>query len=367
MWNKILSLVLGLISIICVEANGYAKTYAWIIDIHGKASKIDVDSNENVQTINLNGNPNISLTLQEASLAIVADSKNNLLAFVNDFGRVGHWVSIYNLKDLSFNKKLELESRDPRFELPRIIMPPSGNKFYVIWWDISAVNGLGGERCSVYDKTSLSKINDLATFPVDYLQPMGFSSDGLRLFSINLDKDEIKVYDGGNLQLLETISIAGFWDAPLFGKNIEYFNKGNALFAENLKASSSEPNFYKYFVYNTVNKNISKKINVKEPGSGVFTPDMTKLIIVESLVDAISIYDIVTAQKIKRVDFSGKYKDVRAFDLTTITPSSSKLYLQGENLSSDVTTLLIVDLTSTYSLIAEIPGIEGSALLFVEQ
>jgi hypothetical protein len=364
-----------LMVLVCINLSAnevFAKHYAWLIDnVESKAYKLDVDDSKIIQHIELKGNPRISVSLQDDTNNVVAGTVNNLLFFVNDYGRVGQWIGIYNLKDLSFRKKLEIDSRDPSLELPEIVIPSIGNKFYVIWWDTSKeVDGKGGETYSVYDKASLKKITELPSFPIDLYKPWRISVDGKRVYSINLDINEIKVYDSNAFELLEAISIADVWEGnPLFRKGMDYFSKDKALFADDLRVNENDPSDFKYFTYNILSKNLSNKINIGEIGDGLLSPDGNKIIIIESHKinpNKIHIYDSVTGQKLKYLDLSTQYKFISDLNIETISPDSSKLYLAAESIESGASTMIVIDLKDTFSVVAEIP-VEGLWMIFFEE
>lgn len=360
-------IIIIILSGICVSTDVDAKTYAWLVDLDGKAQKFDVGVNSITQSIDLKGYANISVSLQDVQQSVVFDAGANLVLFINDYGRVGQWVGAYNMKDMSFRKKIAIESRDPNLRLPRIVMPQGVNKFYIVWWDsVKEVNAKGGETYTTLDKTTLDKISESTNFLLNIYQPLFASANANKLYSLNIRKNELKSYDSTSLALLDTVSLISFWDTPLFGKGIEYFSNDKILFSENAKINKNDPNNFKYFIYNMLTKELSSKINVAEVGYGIIPPDGTKLIIIESSNNKVNIYDVATRQKIKYLDFSGKYTDIRILSIATISPDSSKLYMQGENIQSGVTTLIVIDLKTTYSVLAEVPNVKGSRMIFYE-
>lgn len=382
MKSRIIYGLLIFLSIILFYSNANAKSYAWVID-SSKAYKLDVASNKIIQTITLKEEFESSVVLQDWEDAIVADVGNNLLFVIYDRGTfMGQGVKVYNLKDLSFKKDLAITSNDPDFNLPKIIAPPVGNKFYVIWWDESkAVNFEGGETYSVYDKTTLNKISDLPSFPINLYRHYMFSSNGSKIYSIDVDTNEIKVYDSITLQLLETISIASIWGTPMYAKVVEsettFLGTGDKLlFSENLKNIETDPNNVKYFVYYFGTKTISNKIAIPGVSEKALSPDGSKIIANEiayiyrspqvvsevKFLNKIHIYDIASGQRIKYFDLNDKYKGV---GIMGISPDSFKLYLAGAPPQTDISTLIVIDLKDTLSIVAEIPI--GGWLIFFDE
>lgn len=363
---KILIAIITMINIY-VSTDVNAKTYAWLIDLKGKAQKLDVSANSIIQSVDLKGNPSITVSLQDIHQAVVSDQGANLVLFVNDYGRVGQWISAYDLKDMNFRKKIPIESRDPNLRLPMIVMPQGVNKFYIAWWDTAKeVAGKGGETYSAFDKITLNKIADSTTFTLNVYQPLLTSMNINRLYSLAIRKNELKSYDSTSLNLADTISLASFWDMPLFGKGMEYFTNDKLLFSENVKLNKSAPNNFKYFIYDIPTKTLSSKINVDEVGYGVISPDGTKLIIMESSHNKIDIYDVASGNKIKNIDFSSKYSGVSSLAKATISPDSAKLYLICDSVQSASAVLLVVDIKEKFSVIAEIPGVSGTDMIFYE-
>lgn len=382
MKNRINYGLLVFLYIILFSSNAFAKTYAWLTTVD-KAYKLDVAANKIIQTkepIDLRS----SVSLQNTENAKVADTSANLLFVIYDKGKfMGQGVKIYNLKDLSFRKDLGITSNDPSLNLPRIIAPPVGNKFYVIWWDSSKeVNGEGGETYSVYDKTTLNKIGDLTSFPINVYRPYMFSSDGSKLYSVYVRTNEIKVYDSIALALLETISIANIWGTPLYSKILEsdadFLGSGDKfLFGENLKNIKSDPNNLKSFVYNISTKSISNKITIQEASDRFLTPDGSKIVTNEisyvrneigtiteiKHLNKINIYDVATGQKLRYLDLSDKYKSI---GISGISPDSSKLYLAAENIQTGATTIIVVNLKPPYNIISYI-SVEGTWMIFFEE
>ncbi len=364
---KIIFSLIIFISFSQIAINAHAKTFAWLITTDGKVQKLDVAANTITQNIQLKGNPRISVSLQEIDDAVLADKTGNLLLIVNDYGRIGQWIGVYNLRDLLFRKKLEMESRDPDFVLPKLLSPALSNKFYIAWWDEKkAVNDAGGETYSVFDKITLNKIAEFSTFPIDLYHPVLGSADGGKLYSLNIHKNEIKIYDSVSFNLIETISLANIWDVPVYGKGMEYFTNDKILFSQNVKSLKTDPNDFRYFIYTLPTKTATKKISIKEVGYGIISNDGAKLLVVESGNNRVHIYDSVSGQKIKYLDFASRYSDIRILSMATISPDNAKLYLQGESIQAGVTTLIVVDLKSTYSVIAEIPNVKGSRMIFFE-
>lgn len=382
---KIIYSLIIFLSSILFSSNVNAKTYAWLIDdVESKAYKLDVAANKIIQTITPKG---LYSTVELGSWrdAIVADTGANLLFVVYDYPDrfMGQGVKVYNLKDLTLKKDLGIISKDPPEMLPKIFAPPVGNKFYVIWWDESkAVNSASGKTYSVYDKTTLNKIGDLASFPINLYGHYMFSFDGSKTYSVDVDANAIKVYDSITLALLETISIANIWGTPLYSKIIEsetnFLGIGDKiLFSENIKSQKSDPNNIKSFIYTISTKSVSNKIAIKEVSHEYLTPDGTKIITNEinylrgefgtitetKHLNKIYIYDVATGQRVKYLDLSDRYKSI---GVSGISPDSSKLYVAAENISTGATTMIVVDLKDTLSVIAEIP-VEGTWVIFFDE
>lgn len=389
MKRKIVCGLIVFLGISVVSLDAYAKTSAWLINSAGnKAQKLDVDANKIIQTI-VPKELRSSIVLQpDWKDAIVTDTGSNLLFVIYDYpGRfMGQGVKIYNLKDLSFKKDLGITSKDQSLELPKLIVPPVGNKFYVIWWDSTkATTGQSGKTYSVYDKTTLNKISDLASFPIDFnlFRPLMFSLDGSKIYSINIDTNEIKVYDSLTLELKETISIANIWGQPAFLKRVVaetgFLGRGNKIFfMENIKGQESDPHNIKYFVYSIPTKEISNKISIREDGVEVLSPNASKIIINETLsvqnefgtitgikhLNRIYIYDVASGLRVKYLDLSTQYKGTK---IAGISPDSFKLYLAAGNIQTGNKTIIVVDLKDTLSVIAEIP-VEGTWwMIFFEE
>lgn len=362
----------------------YSKTYAWLTDGKNKAYKLDVASNIIVQKIEVDKGVSGSSIVQDTKNAIAEDPGKSLLIIIYDYpGRfMGQGVKVFNLKTFSFSKDLGITSKDPHDELPKIIVPPVGDKFYVIWWDkTKEVNGEGGEKYSIYDKTTLSKISDLSSFPIDLNQPRMISADGSKLYGINTDKNEIKVYESVTLNLLETISITNLWSTPLYMKNVvsetDTLRRGDkVLFEENIKNSKGDPNNVKYFAYDISSRTISNKVAIKEVSNEYMSPDGSKIIANEisytyrgssiasvNHLNKIHIYDVATGQKIKYIDLSGKYAGLT---FSGITPDSSKLYLAAKNISTSDSTTIVIDL-KTFDIVAEIPVKASLSVFFEDQ
>jgi len=361
----------------------YSKTYAWLTDGMNTAYKLDVDSSKIVQTVVVNQGISTSSVVQDNKSTIVEDRSSNLLMLIYDYPSrfAGQGVKVFNLKGFGFKKDLGVTSQDPNSELPRVLVPPVGAKFYVIWWNTSkAVNGEGGETYSVYDKATLNKIADLSSFPIDLGQPIMFSSDGTKLYGINTDKNEIKVYESSTLSLLSTISIANVWGTPLYMKSVvpdtSMLVRGDKLFfEENIKNTKSDPNNVKYFVYDITTKAISRKFSIQEVSNEYLTPDGSKIVTSEisytyrgtsvagiNHLNKIHIYEVVTGRKLKDLDLNSRYKGVI---FSGISPDSQKLYLAARNVLTSASTIIVIEL-KTYNIIAEIP-VQGSLAVFFEE
>ena len=370
---RIIMKIICLILFACIyllPSIAQAKSYAWLIGVNGKAEQLNIDENKIVQRIKLKGDPRISVSLMEVEDAITADAASNLLIITNDYGRVGQWIAAYKLSSLKFIKDFGIESRDPYFNLPKILIPPRGNKFYIIWWDSSkGVEGKGGETYSVFDKITLKKITDLSNLPIDVYKRWKFSDDGKRIYSFNFDSNEIKVHDSTTLKISESISIKALWGKPLYGKAIEDFNNDTALLVENIKLLDTDPNDIYYFTFNTIKKTSSKKISVKEVGTGSISPDGTKLVIFEYpwTHARIHIYDVHTGEKLKDLDLSKKYRTIGYLGMNAVSQDGLKLYLLAESKKSRKNALLIIDLNSPFDLIAELQDIEGTDMLYFDK
>ncbi len=376
-WKIIFSFMIS-ISVCMLPVNTYAKTYAWLMDYQGKAYKLDVDTNKIVQTIIVKKGLLPSAIVGDTEN--VADLMSNLFFVVYDYpGRfMGQGIRIFNLKELTFKKDLGITSNDPNFELPKLIVPPAGNKFYVIWWDSSKEIKTGdGTTFSVYSNSTLNKIEDLPAISIDLKKPWMFSSDGSKIYSINIDKDEIKIYDSITLELKETISIANIWGTPLYGKDNAYYTKDKMLFSENIKNDENEPNNIKYFIYTVPTKTVSKKVDVNEGGYEILSPDGSKIIINETrylrnefntvteikYLNKIYIYDVATGLKVKTLDLSDQYEGT---SISGISPDSSKLYLVAGNVKTGTITTIVVNLRPPYNIITRIP-IQASLEVFFEE
>jgi len=268
MKSKPRSVLIIAVLICSVSVTAYAKTFAWLTDYTNKAYKLDVAAMQVVQNISITKSLLPSATVQNVDT--VADNATNSLFVIYDYpGRAtGQGVRVFNLKDLSFKKDLGISSQNPNFEFPKIIIPPIGNKFYLAWWDRSKeINQAGGESYGVYDKNTLNKLSDMASFPFDLNQPRMFSADGTKLYVTNTDANQIQIYDSSTLSSLETVSISNIWDSPLYAKRVlntkGNLNSGNyILFEENIKSGKSDPNNYKYLVYNTQSRSIANKMGL---------------------------------------------------------------------------------------------------------
>lgn len=364
--------------IVLLPLNGIAKTYGWLISTsQNKAQKIEVDSNKIVQTVIPPESLRTSVELQDDENAIVASQKNNLLFIVYDKqGRhMGQAVKVYDLKQLAFKKDLGIISKDPDYELPKIISPPIDSKFYLVWWDAAkGVMPSNAVTWSVFNKTTLTKIAGQASYPVDVYDHVFYSADGSKLYTIGLDASNINIYDGSTLGLIEARSLENLWESPTYRKGVEYYSADKVLFAENLKASESDRDNFKYFVYDIMGKRIYSKISVNETGYGVLSHDGSKIIIIElaessnNSLNKVNIYDSIAGKKLKYLDLTSKYKHVRILRGDTISPDSSKLYLIGKSTRTGSSTLIVVDLKTSFSVLSEIPIIDASwCTFFVDQ
>lgn len=370
---------LTFILVICsISITAYAKQYAWLTDYTDKAYKLDIDTLKINQSINIVKSMLPSSVTQDADNFV--DASSNSLFVIYDYpGRgSGQGIRVLNLKDLSLKRELGITSLDPNLTLPKIIIPPIGTKFYLVWWDRSKeINRAGGETYSIYDKNTLNKLSDMTSFPFDLTLPRMFSADGTRLWVLNMDANEIKTYNSETLGLMETVSISNIWGSPLYSKSYENdkLPQGdNLLFCENLKSSEIAPNNIKCFVYNIRSKNLSNKITIVEVSNKYLTPDGSKIITNEisyrrrgttisgiNHLNKVHIYGVSSGQQLKYLDFSNTYSGL---DVSTISPDGKKLFLVGKNIQTNKTTTIIVDLIS-YSIVAQIP-VDASFEAFFE-
>jgi hypothetical protein len=372
--------VLIITLLLCLTSlNAYGKTYAWLTDYVKKAYKLDVNALKIIQSIAVTKSLLHSSTIQGAYT--VADTASNSLFVIYDYpGRaMGQGVRIFNLKDLSFKKDLGITSQDPNFELPKIIVPPTGNKFFLAWWDRSKeVNQTGGETYSTYDKTTLNKLSDTTNFPFDLNLPRMFSSDGAKLWVLNIDANEIRTYDTSTLGLTETISISGIWGSPLYSKGVEMNGKltygDNFLFCENIKSNETVSNNIRCFVYMMQSRSVSNKISISEVSNKYLTPDGSKIITNEisythrgasisgiKHLNKVRIYSTSSGQQLKYFDFSNTYTGL---DVSAISPDGTKLFLVGRNIQTGAVTTIVIDLAS-YFIATQIP-VDASFETFFE-
>lgn len=374
--RKYFSLFCIVVFLFSSTTKSFAKTYGWLISTaQNKAQKLDVDANKIVLTVNPSESLSTSTELQTSENAIVASKASGLLFVIYDKpGRhMGQGVKVYDLKQLSFKKDIGVTSKDPDYELPKII-PPLGNNFIVAWWDSS--KGMTPNlaiRYSIFSKSNLSMIGDQSNFPIDVYDHIFPSFDGSRLYAVSIDMNNVSIFDSKATQLIETISIENLWAASPFGKGIEDYSNDRVLFAENAKINESAPNNFNYFIYNISTKNVSQKIPITETGSGILSKDSSKIIILEisaatkKSLNMLDIYDSISGKKLKHLDLSSKYSQVRRLRGDTISADGSKLYLIGKSTQSNSYALLVIDLKTTYSVVAEIPSIDASSMIIYEE
>jgi len=338
-----------------------ADTYAWLTDFKTKGYKLDVQNNKIIQSLDIGSMSGLDWK------RFAVDQAKGLLYAVYDMSArgSGQGVRVINLNDFTIKKDLNIRSLDPNNSFPKIILPPAGDKFYVVWWDKrKEVNGEGGETIASYDSTTLNKLQDDVSIQIDYNLETISSVNKEKLYAIDLDNNEIKHYDK-SLKLIKSVHIDNIWNTPTYLKRIDYkSNNGKLLFMENTKSSAMMPNNVKYFVFDVETNTMSIKMMLTEKGEKILSADGAKLVVNEITgkkndagftetwsVNKIHIYDTSTGQKLKSLDLSVNYT---GSELAVTSPDSTKLYVYANKIATGVNNIVIINLLD-YTVLAEIP------------
>lgn len=342
-----------------------ARLLAWVIDVEGWAHKIDVAGNKVVEKKTLPGTPSISTSLQEPDDAVVADPAANLLLLVNDYGRIGQWIGGYTLSDLKFVKKLDLHSADPEATLPKILAPAASSQFYVYLYDAKLSEaGESAEVVTAFSKATFTPVPDGAASVVNSAAILRYSPAGDRIYAIDLAGNRIVTYDARSFQQLASDDIGQLWSAGLLERHLDDFQSGKLLFRELVTTPTGTA--HKYFQYDVAAKLASNKVTIMEDGYGVLSANGSKLFVVQNGVSKVNIYDARSGLRLKALDLTGRFNDLRIMHKSTVSPDNSKLYLQGESVLSGTTTVVVVDIASMV-VSAELDGVTGANMIFFNE
>jgi hypothetical protein len=206
--------------------NGYATTYAYLIDGEGKVVKINTDTNTVVTTTTLTN----TTYVQSGNTSVVGDPVHHYL--IVEGGRLVSWIDVYSLPSLTLVKTLDIQTPQPQM----FIYPyPDYSKYLIIWWNPKLTN-TGAWQFDIYDAASLLRIKTLST----YFLPNNimFSRDATKLYSIDTGRNKINIYS------TSTFTSEGYVDLnPIFNKvqnighSINDYRDGKLLIGANIASS----------------------------------------------------------------------------------------------------------------------------------
>ena len=321
------------LSLICIFLMSYAqianaKTYAYIIGVDGKATKINADTNTIIDTKDL---PNSGGYVQSGKTSVVADPINKHLFAV--VGPKGSKVLVYNLSTLNLLKDLGIYTPEPDIT---IFSTPDGRRVFVVWWNPKLEGGAW--QFDVFDGITLEKLKTLDLY--FYAKQVTFSKDSSMLYAIEGgDEAKIKVIDMATLKLISTIDLNTIWKTNGFAPGIEDYKDEKILIRETKTIAEGELPEVTYFVYDLKNKTASTRIVTSFAGSTNISPDGSKIFIhdeepIESARGIVQyykssghlyIYDVATGKKIGYVQFSVD----KSSDILGIHPAGNKVYMIG--------------------------------------
>lgn len=90
--------------------------------------------------------------------------------------------------------------------------------------------------------------------------------------------------------------------------------------------------------------------------------DGMKLVVIENGASKIHVYDTAKMTRLKVVDLTARYADLRVMHHATVSPDT-KLFVQGELVVSGATTVVALDI-NTLAVTAELQGVTGGTMIF---
>jgi 6-phosphogluconolactonase (cycloisomerase 2 family) len=255
-------------------------------------------------------------------------------------------------------------------EIPYISVPPTGKSIYVL-----TVDGSDNEIATKYTDDS----RELApTFPKKSSY-VGFSSDGLKLFSVEYGPEPSLVeYNAATLEIVKRTSLGIDSSKPW---EIKLFQSGQMVISSSSSADISDTSLEEVLrVFDMESNLVRPQIRTKSPEitSVALTSDKKKLLLTDATVNVVdksmniydtiskgtvSVYDTSSATLLQKIDF-GMSSDVTVLG---VNKYNSKAYVLSKIADSENYKISVLDLI-TYKVLNEIKDLDyGRQLFFTEQ
>jgi|YelNatPaOPRAMG01_1025707.scaffolds.fasta_scaffold58407_2 hypothetical protein len=338
---KIKSLIFTII-VLGLTTNSYGASYAYLFSNNG-TMKLNLDTNS-ITNVTTSVTPSIGYL----NVPVFANTSSNSLFIFYGENRIG--LAIFNLQNLHLKKNIGIISYNEDGDMPYIIIPPTGNIFYLKWVTANTFS----EYTASYNLQTLDKLSDNTNFPISYYKYLGYSTSGDKLFGIDISSGLIDVYDSTTFTQTDNYSIENIFLSTNTGKEVEDFENNILLIAESSALDpSSTSNIDMLYAFNVVGKQLLSKINTGIKGSNMkLTPDGNMILYSEtkqtyydnyhtnSDTGKIHLYSTTTGKEITTVTIpANSYCSILG-----ISPDSSNAYLIVKIPNSEQYELVTLDL-----------------------
>jgi hypothetical protein len=313
------------IIILVLATNSYGASYAYLFNNDG-TMKLNLATNS-IMNVTTSVTPSVGYL----NVPVFANTNNNSLFIFYGENRIG--LAIFNLQNLQLEKNMGIISANEDGDMPYILIPPTGNIFYLKW----VVANTFSEYTASYNLQTLDKLSNNINFPISYYEYLGYSTSGDKLFGIDLSSGSIYVYNSNTFTQTDNYSIKSMFLSTDTGKEVDDFENNILLISENsaLNPSSTSDTDILY-AFNVVEKQLLSKINTGFNSSNMkLTPNGSMIIYSEtkqtyydnyytnSDTGRIHLYSTITGKEITTVTIP-----VNSYcRIIGITPDSSNAYL----------------------------------------
>jgi hypothetical protein len=353
--NTIIKTVFPVIIICSIVINlAFARSVGYVFSEKGEYLKIDILTNKILTKGKLYGVQFIESDYGN----IVYDEKNNRVFVVDSFRGIQK-IFAYDLKNLLFLKKLNLQSNKIEEEyLMRLVALPTKSLLYVKWWDKSLNNGSGGLVVSLINTSSFDLISN---FPNIILSDKLFiSNDGSKIYSCSDEEGSAKcdILNCNDLTIIKSINLEEIITPGIYGRSIDDFKSDKILIVENHKKLSTESDNYVLYTVDLNSEIVSPKILTNTEGEAFLFPDGRTVAFNEtrdasntSLGDIISkgrihLFDLITGKEIGTINLRETYIG----KILGVSQDEKKLYFYISNETGTESKIIIIDLEKNATL-----------------
>src|SRR5581483_7454495 len=301
----------------------------------------------------------------------------NKVLFKSDPNLKGIWA--YNLETLALIKMIPTPAAVQRPTAFRIIVPLTGNQFYLQVLDKAANGGVGAFRGFVYEKGTLKFIAETSPFVTSREDKFWLGANN-RLYVEDARADNVRIYDLATQNLVATVNITSIVAPNLRGKAVRDVKSERLLIGENHSQTQNDPSKFAFLTYSIPDASVSVRVfpGVMDQES-FLTPDGKRVIYSESMQNPprdgkgprkgdttgqarLHIFDVASGRELGVVsipiEFGGR--------ILAIRPSGDKLYYFSGSRTIRQSKLVVVDL-NTFSVKKSITVPSIDWLVFFDQ